>query len=428
MKSTVAVDSSQSVSEESGFYQKSVLPNGVRIVTESIPSVRSISVGAWVFTGSRDETQRLQGISHFVEHMVFKGTATRKMHLIAQRMEAVGGFLNAFTGKEYTCYFARALDNHLGRSVETVTDLILSPTFPEKEIEKEKEVVLEEMKMYEDAPEDNIFDWFEEVVYKNHGLGHPVLGRPNSVTGFNREDLHDFVTQKYIPSRIVIAAAGNLDHDELVAEVEYAFEKHERPNRTFRRKKVNGYVIDHVEQTRPVQQAHLVLGARGCSTYDDERLAFVVLNILLGGGMSSRLNQNIREKYGYCYSIYSFLNFHSDTGDFGIYTATEPSRIDRTRELIYRELRKLQERPVGPRALSQAKNQVKGSIMLGLESMSNRMMRLGKQEMYYKKYVDLDRVIKSIDSITAADVQAVAIDYLDTDTLSSVVFKPERRN
>lgn len=428
MAGIVAASSTQGVSEGTGSFRKTILPNGVRIVSESIPSVRSVSVGAWVFSGSRDETKRQQGISHFVEHMVFKGTTTRKMHLIAQRMEAVGGFLNAFTGKEYTCYFARALDSHLARSVETVTDLILSPTFPEKEIEKEKEVVLEEMKMYEDAPEDNIFDLFEEVVYAGHGLGHPVLGNPNSVNNFTREDLRSFVDKKYIPSRIVIAAAGNINHDDLVGYVEAAFERHDRANKPFRRKKANGYSIEHVERARPVQQTHLVLGGRGCSTYDEERLAFVVLNILLGGGMSSRLNQNIREKYGYCYSIYSFLNFHSDTGDFGIYTATEPSRIDRTRDLIFRELIKFQKKPVGPRALNQARNQVKGSIMLGLESMSNRMMRLGKQELYFKKYIDLDRVINSVDSVTAEKVQEVATRYLDPDSLSSVILKPEIRN
>lgn len=415
-------------SEAGGIFRKTILPNGVRIVSESIPSVRSVSVGAWVFSGSRDENRKQQGIHHFVEHMVFKGTTTRKMHLIAKRMESVGGFLNAFTGKEYTCYFARALDSHLTRSVETVTDLILSPTFPEKEIEKEKEVVLEEMKMYEDAPEDNIFDVFESVVYSGHGLAHPVLGIPKTVNNFSRDDLQSFVDSKYIPSRIVVAAAGNVDHDQLVGYVENAFEKRERANKPFRRRKANGYSIQHVEVARPVQQAHLVLGGRGCSTFDEDRLAFVVLNILLGGGMSSRLNQNIREKYGYCYSIYSFLNFHSDTGDFGIYTATEPSRIERTKDLIFRELKKLQKTPVGPRALNQARNQVKGSIMLGLESMSNRMMRLGKQELYFKKYVDLDRVINSVDSITEEKVQSVARRYLDPETLSSVILKPENKN
>ena len=409
-------------------FRKTKLSNGVRIVSESIPSVRSVSVGAWVFTGSRDERRRQEGLSHFIEHMVFKGTRSRRMHQIASRMEAVGGYLNAFTGKEYTCFYARALDNHVGRAVDTVTDLILAPTLPEREVEKEKEVVLEEIKMYEDSPEDNIFDHFEDVIYAGHSLAHPVLGNRKSVLGFTRQDLLEYMERKYLPSRMVVAAAGNLDHDRLVDLVESVFEKNERSNRRFQRRRVNGYTSNHVEATRPVQQAHLILGTRGCSTYSDDRLSLIVLNILLGGGMSSRLNQNIREKYGYCYSIYSFLNFHSDSGDFGIYTATEPGKIDRTRDLILREVAKLRNKKVGPRALNQAKSQVKGSIMLGLESMSSRMMRIGKQELYHAKHVTMDRLTDMVDGVTADDVLDAARTYLTPEKFSSVTIRPEARN
>ncbi|NND72673.1 MAG: insulinase family protein [Rhodothermales bacterium] len=409
-------------------FRKTTLPNGVRVVSESIPTVRSISVGAWVFTGSRDERRSKEGLSHFIEHMVFKGTRSRRMHQIASRMEAVGGYLNAFTGKEYTCFYARALDNHLSRAVETVTDLILAPTFPEKELQKEKEVVLEEIKMYEDTPEENIFDHFEDAIYSGHSLAHPVLGTRSSVMGFTRDDLLDYLERKYLPSRMVIAAAGNLDHDRLVQYVAAAFDKSDRENRRFQRRKVNGYRSRHVESTSPVQQAHLLVGTRGCSTYADDRLALIVLNILLGGGMSSRLNQNIREKYGYCYSIYSFLNFHSDSGDFGIYTATEPGKIDRTHDLIIREVDKMRSKKVGPRALSQARSQVKGSIMLGLESMSSRMMRIGKQELYHATYVTMDRLVEMVDDVSADDVLAAAIAYLSPEDFSSVTIRPESRN
>lgn len=426
--SPVVENSARPIDESAGDFRKSVLPNGVRVVSETIPSVRSVSIGAWVFSGSRDETKKKEGISHFVEHMVFKGTRTRKMHQIASRMEAVGGFLNAFTGKEYTCYYARSLDNHLPRAIETVTDLILAPTFPAKEVAKEIEVVLEEIKMYEDAPEDNIFDRFEDVIYAGHSLAHPVLGNPDSVRSFSRDDLFQYVESRYTPSRIVVAAAGNLKHEDLVSQVEKAFDGITRSNRRLARRKVKDYVTKHVESTIPTQQSHLLLGTRGCSAYAEDRLALIVLNVLLGGGMSSRLNQNIREKYGYCYSIYSFLNFHSDSGDFGIYTATEPGKIDRTRELIFRELSKMQTQKIGPRILEQAKSQVKGSIVLGLESMSNRMMRLGKQELYHEKHVTMDRVISLVDSVTATDVLEAAKTYLSKERFSSITLRPDSRS
>jgi predicted Zn-dependent peptidase len=414
----------RTIADDRASFSRTVLPSGVRVVTEMIPSVRSVSVGVWIFTGSRDEPARLAGISHLIEHMVFKGTSRLKTHHIARRMESVGGYLNAFTSKEYTCFFARALDEHLDRSLDTICELVLRPSFPARELVKEKDVVLEEMKMYEDTPEDIIFDHFEAVAYDGHSLARPVIGSAKSVRAITRNDLKEFVDRNYGPNRIVVAVAGNVDHTRVVNVVEKAFAGSRRKPKPLRRRRVKPYVVTDRVLDRPISQAHLVLGTRSMGARDTGRPALVVLNTILGGGMSSRLNQNIREKYGYCYQIYSFLNFHSDAGDFGIYMGTDASKIDRARKLILREVDRLAQTKVSARTLSQAKSQVKGSIMLGLEGMTNRMMRLGRQELFYGRYSTLDEVMDEIEAVTTDDVQRTAQDFLPTDRFSSVVIRP----
>jgi predicted Zn-dependent peptidase len=407
------------------IFHRTTLPNGIRVVSERIPSVRSIAVGAWLAAGSRDEAEQDNGISHFIEHMVFKGTQRRRTHHIAQRMEAVGGYLNAFTSKEYTCYYARALDEHLERALDVVIDLVVSPTLPEREVEKEKEVVVEEMKMYEDAPEDLIFDKFEAVLYPHHALGRPVLGVPETVRSFTRERLFDYIDDHYAPNRLVVAVAGNVDHETVVRYVRKMTADLERAPQPIERTSANGYDAEELVEHRPIQQAHLIVGTRSPGLDDERRTVLTTLNTLLGGGMSSRLSQNIREKYGYCYNIYSFTNMLADTGDFGVYMGTDASKDERSRKLIGRELEKLVQKPVSPRALSQAKNQLKGSLMLGLESMSNRMMRLGRIELAFGRYFTLDEVIASIDEVTAEEVQDLAAELFDPARLSTVAILPE---
>jgi predicted Zn-dependent peptidase len=410
------------------LFRRTTLSNGVRVLTERIPSVRSISVGVWVDTGSRDETESESGMCHFIEHMVFKGTATRRMHQIAQRMESVGGYLNAFTTKEYTCYFARALDEHLSRSLDTVLDLVLEPSFPEKELDKEKDVVLEEMKMYEDNPEDLIYDRFEGIVYADHAMGRPIIGYPETVRSFTRDQLLSYVNDHYTPDRMVVTVTGKVDHEKVVRYVEKRTARGLRESRSKTRREVNGYGPRRMTEPRPIQQAHLLLGSRGLSAQDPRRTALSVLNTVLGGGMSSRLNQNIREKYGFCYNVYSFANMHSDAGDLGVYMGTDPARLDRAKTLIFRELDRLKEKPISDRVLGQARNQVKGSIMLGLENMSNRMMRLGRQELYYGRYFSLDDMIEQIEAVTPDDVQNLAIELFDREALSEVVLLPDHSN
>ena len=394
-------------------------------MTERIPSVRSISVGAWIYTGSRDEAEAESGISHFIEHMVFKGTKKRRMHQIAQRMESVGGYLNAFTAKEYTCFYARALDEHLARAVDTVCDLITRPSFPERELGKEKDVVVEEMRMYEDAPEELIFDRFESVLYPGHSMGRPVIGFEGTVRQLTREQLLQYVERQYTPDRLVIAVAGNASHKRVVHLVEKALGDMVRGATRGPRTPVTVAETARVAESRAIQQAHLVVGRRAYDVFDDRRIPLSVLNTIVGGGMSSRLNQNIRERYGYCYNIYSFTNLYSDIGEFGVYMGTDPGKVDRAQKLIFRELDKLAQAPVSARMLKQAQSQVKGSIMLGLESMGARMMRLGRQEVYYGEYVSLDEIIEQVEDVTPDDILEVARALFRPEEFSTITLLPK---
>lgn len=381
-------------------------------------------MGVWIDTGSRDESPEESGISHFIEHMVFKGTEKRRMHQIAQRMEAVGGYLNAFTAKEYTCYYARALDEYLARAVDTVCDLVLSPSFPERELGKEKDVVVEEMRMYEDAPEELIFDRFESALYPEHPMGRPVIGYEETVRAFTRPQLLDYVGNRYTPNRLVVSVAGNVRHAKVVALVEKAFQTVRATTPTAKRAPIKTSTARHLRENRGIQQAHLVIGRQALDVFDAKRIPMSVLNTIVGGGMSSRLNQNIREKYGYCYQIYSFTNLYSDTGEFGVYMGTDAGKVDRAQKLIFRELDKLAQTAVSDRMLKQAKSQVKGSIMLGLESMGSRMMRLGRQELYYGEYVSLDEILEQVESVSREEVLELAQELFNRDDYSTVTLLP----
>ena len=408
---------------ESGV-ERTTLDNGVRVLTETVPSVRSVAVGAWVNAGSRDELASENGITHFIEHMVFKGTRRRRGYLINQRMESVGGYLNAFTSKEHTCFYARGLDEHLGRALDTVLDLVSEPTLPPREIEKEKDVVVEEIRMYEDAPEDFVFDLYDAAMYPNHPLGRPVIGTPETVRSFTQDDLSSYIGRHYVPNRLVVAVAGRARHIDVVRRVERMLAEFDRAPAAIDRQPAGDYVATSVEHRTPAQQAHLVLGTRSIGALDERRPALSVLNTILGGGMSSRLNQNIREKYGWCYSVYSFVNLQADSGDLGVYIGTDASRVDRSRQLILRELDKLASTPVSVRMLSRAKQQLKGSVVMGLESMSNRMQRLGRVELMYDELVPIDSAIAEIDAVSAEDVRSMAETLFSEDRMSSVVLLP----
>lgn len=405
-------------------YRKTVLDNGVRIVSEEIPFVRSVSVGLWVDTGSRDESASLNGISHFVEHMVFKGTEQRSIAEIARSLESVGGYLNAFTGKEHTCYYARVLDEHLPLALDVTSDLLLHATFPDKELEKEKGVVIEELRNAEDDPDDIIHDLADREVFGRHPLGMPVIGSEKTVRAFRRQDLIAYRDRRYTPDRIVVAAAGRLDHDVLVQLVDRHLGKLRPTQRPVVRTKPARQRTQEIRLQKPIQQAHLCLGAIGYSVHQRQRFPLLVLNTLLGDGMSSRLFQTIRERHGFAYSVYSFANTMSDTGTFGVYAGMDQANVSKVLGLIWTELADLRDRAVSRAELRRTKDQLKGSMMLSLESIPNRMMRLGGSELSIGRLPSLDSILESIESVTAEDVRSVADALFRRERFATVILEP----
>jgi len=404
-------------------YKKTVLPSGLRIVSESIPYVSSLSIGVWIDVGSRDESKEQNGISHFVEHAVFKGTARRKTHHIAQYLEAVGGFLNAFTTKDSTCYYARVLDRHLGRAMEILSDLILNPAFPEREIEKEKQVIFEEMKSAEDDPEDIINDYLDEIVFARHPLSQPVIGTARAVNSFTSECLRRFVQTMYTSGRIVIAASGAVNHDELVALAEAKFSALPQ-GRPAKRRKPGRHPVKELVLRKPSQQSHLLMGIPVGGVRDDGYYALSVLNTLLGDGMSSRLFQNVREKYGYAYNVYSALASFEDAGIFSVYAGAENGAIYKARDLIIKTLEEVRKQACSKREIQRAMEQVIGGIILGLESMDNRMHRIGRDELSLGREIPVAEMVQTISALTADDIFEAAQTVCDPSKFTSVLILP----
>jgi len=411
--------------KEIDFIQKTVLENGLKIVTEHVDSVQSVSVGIWARTGSRNETKKQAGVTHFLEHMLFKGTESRSSLDIAMSMESVGGYLNAFTSSEYTCYYSRCLNTQLERALDVLSDMVLHPSFPDDEIEKEKKVVIEEMKMYRDSPDDFLFEQFSGHVFKGHPLGRPVIGYEDTVSAFSRQDLYDYMDERYQPSNLLISVAGNVDHEKVVNLVSDYFGDVTSKDPVEHDIPLPKYEVGNVEVSKPIEQTHFVSGRRGLDYNHDDKYILLLANTVLGGGMSSRLHQNIREKYGYCYSITSFNQSYQDTGLYGIYVGTDQEYVDHVRELIIQELDKLKQHPIPEKELSEAKSQLKGKLMLSLESMSNRMSRLAKSEIYFNRFVTIEELIENIDDVEASDIQDFAQAFFESETFSEALLIPE---
>ena len=413
--------------EVPSIYKKTTLPSGLRVVTEKISHVRSASVGIWVDVGSRDEDPSINGITHFIEHMVFKGTKKRSFREISRSIESVGGYMNAFTSKEHTCFYARVLDEHTRLALDVLSDLTLNAVFPEKELEKEKGVVIEELRNAEDDPDDIIHDYFEKSLYGSHPMGFPVIGTEGNLRAFNRNNLLAYRKKHFVADRMVIAAAGNLEHDELVDLAGSLFPSGNRKSERRVRKKPQGRIGQKVEVERPIQQAHVCMGTVALSIRSKQRYPLMVLNSLLGDGMSSRLFQNIRERYGFAYNVYSFVSLQSDTGSFGVYVGTDKSHVDASMELVVKELDGLKKKPVSAAELRRTKDQLKGSMMLSLENIPSRMMRLGSSELYFKEQSPLDSIIRQIDAVESDDIQAIAEDLFKAEEFSRIVFLPSGR-
>jgi len=404
--------------------KQTTLSNGLTIVTETVDTVRSVALGIWVRAGSRYEPAPLAGISHFLEHTVFKGTKNRSTFEIASSLESVGGHLNAFTTKEYTCYHARFLSEYLEDAVDVLSDLLLHPTFPEAEIEREKSVVLDELRDSRDVPEESAFDTFERFLYPDNSIGKPILGNEESINSFTPEALSDYLNQNYSPENTIIVAAGYVHHEELVKMIEARYDRPSSGENTFEYYTPDTYEPGKEVRTRDIQQSHVITGLPIFSVFDERRYDIAVLNSILSGGMSSRLFQNIREAHGVAYQIFSFVNLYRDTGSFGVYLATDPAKRDLAAELTLAELKKMVNEPVSDAELEMVKAQYKSGIVMGDESMERRMMRLGRQQIYYGENIGLDKFLKKIEAIDIERIQLLARELFNPDRFFTSILEP----
>ncbi|MGE7766435.1 M16 family metallopeptidase [Peribacillus sp. NPDC096540] len=398
--------------------KKYTCQNGVRIVLENIPTVRSAAIGVWIKTGSRNETPELNGVSHFLEHMFFKGTTTRNAREIAESFDSIGGQVNAFTSKEYTCYYAKVMDNHASYALEILADMFFNSTFDEEELKKEKNVVYEEIKMYEDTPDDIVHDLLSKAVYENHPLGYPILGTENTLETFNSETLKKYVHDMYTPDKVVVSIAGNVD-EKLIQEVESYFGSYQGGEERLELVKP-AFHENRITRKKETEQAHLCLGFKGLEIGNDKTYSLITLNNILGGSMSSRLFQDVREQRGLAYSVYSYHSSYQDTGLVTVYGGTGTSQLDSLYETIQETLDTLKKDGITEKELRNSKEQLKGSLMLSLESTNSRMSRNGKNELMLGEHRSLDDIIFKIDEVTENSVNEMANQIFKEHSLSLV--------
>src|SRR3990172_1987560 len=384
-----------------GLYQKVVLHNGIRIVTEKIPYLRSVSIGIWINSGSRDEEDKNSGISHFLEHLAFKGTEKRSARQIAFEMDSIGGQIDAFTSREYTCYSAKVLDEHLPVAIDLLSDILLNSTLKPADIDKERQVILEEFKFVEDNPADYIYDLLYQSVWSSHPLGRSILGNHESIEKIDRNKLVNHLDNHYIPKNIIIAAAGNIDECRLNELLENAFGSLNK-NASSSREAPPEIKRNFIVKERELEQVHFCLGTKGIRSADESRFEAYLLNTILGGSMSSRLFQKIREDYGLAYSIHSFISPYADTGLLGIYAGTSAE-------------------------LKKAKEQLKGNLMLSLESSSSRMNQLAKQEMYFERFFSMDEIIDEVENVTEEKIQRLANRLFDNAFFNLAILGPVKK-
>ena len=402
---------------DGGLLRRSVLPSGVRVLTEAVPGVRSVAFGVWVGVGSRDERPATAGASHYLEHLLFKGTRRRRAFDISAALEAVGGELNAFTTKEYTCYYARVLDTDLPLAVDVVLDMVTGSLLRSADVEAERGVILEEIAMHEDDPTDAVHDAFAAAVWGDSALGRPVLGTVASIRTSRRAALARHYRGHYRPERLVVTAAGHLEHRKVVRLVRSALATAgitggAPPAAGRLASRPVPFTPGVGVTTRPTEQANLVLGTRGIAGSDPRRFALGVLTDALGGGMSSRLFQEIRERRGLAYSVYAFTAQYTDTGLFGIYAGCQPRRADDVLGLCRHELQRIVRDGITPEELARGKGQLAGSLVLGLEDTGSRMSRLGKGELVYGELLSVDEILHAVHAVTLDDVGRVAAEVL----------------
>ncbi|WP_223700183.1 M16 family metallopeptidase [Sutcliffiella deserti] len=400
---------------------KHTCSNGVRIVVENIPHVRSVAIGVWIGTGSRNEDKENNGVSHFLEHMFFKGTKTKNAREIAEAFDSIGGQVNAFTSKEYTCYYAKVMDEHSTYALGVLADMFFQSIFDEVELKKEKNVVYEEIKMYEDAPDDIVHDVLSKATYGNHPLGYPILGTEETLSGFNGETLRDYMKETYTPDNVVISVAGNIE-ESFIKEIESHFGSY---TTGFSKRDYVKPVFEtgRIAKKKTTEQAHLCLGYNGLGIGDKDIYNLIVLNNVLGGSMSSRLFQDVREERGLAYSVYSYHSTYQDNGMLTIYGGTGSHQLDLLFETIQKTLDTLKQDGITTKELINSKEQIKGSLMLSLESTNSRMSRNGKNELLLGRHRSLDDILDRINTITEESVNSLA-KRIFTDDYSAALISP----
>jgi len=407
--------------QETRHIRREVLPNGLTVISEQMQHLRSVSIGVWVKTGSRDEDPRSNGISHFIEHMLFKGSANRSAEDIARQVDSIGGNMDAFTAKECICFNMKVVDEHLPVAIDILSDLVLNPLFKEEDIAREKGVILEEIKMDEDSPDYLVHEIFTQSFFKDHPLGKPILGTRDTVKKFERSSVLDFYKQCFTPENIVVSAAGNLEHKKFVDLVKRHFAqlKPTKTNRKSRRPETASRIM--LRNKKSLEQVQICMGVPSYPIAHEKRYASYILNSLLGGGMSSRLFQNIRERQGLAYAIYSDLSPYRDTGCLCVYAGTSRESAGKVVQSVVRELFRLKSETVSAEELRRSKDQLKGSLMLSLESSTSRMSNLARQEMYFDHFFTLDELIERIEAVSADDLRAMAEEFFKTESIAVTV-------
>ena len=402
---------------------KTVLKNGIRIITRKMPHIRSVSMGVWVNVGARDENPAESGLSHFIEHMIFKGTRQRSAYQIAKEFDAIGGQTNAFTTMENTCYHAKVMDSHCDTMVEILSDIFLNSVFDPAEIEKERPVILQEIRMVDESPDEYVHLLSGKNFWGDNPLGRSILGSPENIIRFDADSIKTYFHRLYQPDRIVISAAGNVAHTHIIDRVGPAFESIKPGNGIAER--ITPQSRSHVEvHYKDLEQVHICLGAPGLSITDPRRYAYSLLNTILGGNMSSRLFQEIREKRGLAYTVYSFVTSHVDTGMFGIYLAVDPSRVREATDLVLNEIDKLGAEPVSATELQGAVEYTKGNLLLASESNDNQMVRSAQNEIHFNRIIRLPEIIKKIESVSAAEILELSKSLFKKNKMSLTLLGP----
>jgi len=385
--------------------KKYTCSNGQRIVLEEIPNVRSVTIGVWVLTGSRNENENNNGMSHFIEHMLFKGTENRSARDIAESFDSIGGQVNAFTSKEYTCYYAKVLDNHADRALDILADMFFNSTFDQEEMEREKKVVLEEIKMYEDTPDDIVHDLLAKASFGDHALGYPILGTDKTLQSFSPDSAKDFMNQFYRPDNVVISVAGNVD-ESFFQKVESYFGSYTSDYSARKYEKAT-FLGNEIRRKKDTEQAHLCMGYEGLQVGDEDIYNLVVLNNVLGGSMSSRLFQEVREQRGLAYSIFSYHSSHLDNGLLTIYGGTDKDQLPVLKDTIEKTVQQFTREGLTDKEITNSKEQLKGNIVLSLESTNSRMSRNGKNELLLNRHRSLDEMVEQIDKVEHTTINRI---------------------